>query len=128
MSNHDEHEPYMSAEDAMKLLGLKKTKFYEEVEKGLIPSELPEGRIRGRLYPREAIEIMARRLRKERVQRRIATYEFVPSTYADVWNAVQNARRVYGPDDVISFERALEWRDMNPDISMSVRDGQHLVG
>jgi len=130
MSEHEATgvSPYLSAEEVMELLGIKKSKFFDDVKKGLIPSELPEGKTRGHRFPREAIEIMARRQRKERAQQTAITYEFVPSTYSDIWNAVRNARRVYGPDDVISFERALEWRDMNPGISMSVRDGQHLAG
>lgn len=41
---------------------------------------------------------------------------------------MNNARRIYGPDDVISFERALEWRDSNPDISMSVKEEKLFVG
>jgi hypothetical protein len=46
----------------------------------------------------------------------------------DIWIAVNNARQLYGLDDVISFERALEWRDINPDISMSVKQGKLLAG
>ncbi|HLI87933.1 MAG TPA: helix-turn-helix domain-containing protein [Ktedonobacteraceae bacterium] len=127
MSRHDERD-YYTIEEAMKILGMKKSKFYQEVEEGKIPFDLPPGKTIGMRFPKEGIDILAKRERKKRSQRQAVHLVFKPSTTADIWIAVSNARRVYGPDDVISFERALEWRDINPDISMSVKQGKHLAG
>jgi predicted DNA-binding transcriptional regulator AlpA len=127
MSQQSEPE-YYTAEEAMKALGMKKSKFYQEVEDGKIPFELPAGKNIGMRFPKEGIEIIAKRERKEKARKKTVNLTFEPSTTADVWTAVNNARQLYGPDDIISFERALEWRDINPDISMSVKQGKHLAG
>jgi excisionase family DNA binding protein len=119
---------YYTVEEAMKVLGMKKSKFYQEIEEGKIPFELPSGKSIGMRFPKEGIEIIAKRERKEKARKKIVHLTFEPSTNADLWTAVNNARQIYGPDDVISFERALEWRDINPDISMSVKQGKHLAG
>lgn len=121
-------QDYYTAEEAMKVLGMKKSKFYQEVEDGRIPFELPPGRTIGMRFPKEGVDTLAKRGRKKPPRKQIVHLTFEPSTPADVWTAVNNARQVYGPDDIISFERALEWRDINPDISMSVKQGKLLAG
>jgi predicted DNA-binding transcriptional regulator AlpA len=119
---------YYTLEEAMNILGMKKSKFYDEVDAGRIPSELPPGKRIGMRFPKEGIDTLVKRERKKRSQKQAIHLTFEPSTTADIWTAVNNARQLYGPDDAISFERALEWRDINPDISMSVKQGKLLVG
>lgn len=127
MNKHSNQE-YYTLEEALKILGMKKSKLYDEVEAGRIPFELPPGKRIGMRFPKEGIDILAKRERKKRSQKQSIHLTFEPSTTADLWTAVHNARQVYGPDDVISFERALEWRDINPDLSMSVKQGKLLAG
>ena len=119
---------FYSFEETMKLLGKKKSTLYREAEEGKIPFDLPPDKKIGMRFPKEAIDTLVKRQRKERASKRVMHLRFEASTTSDLWTAVDNARRVYGPDDVISFERALEWRDINPDISMSVKQGKFLVG
>jgi len=52
---------YYTAEEAMKKLGKPRSTFFKEVENGLIPFELDPGRQRGRRYPKQAIDVLARR-------------------------------------------------------------------
>lgn len=127
MSKQDEQD-YYTLEEAMNILGMKKSKFYDEVDAGRIPFELPPGKRIGMRFPKEGIDTLAKRERKKRSHKQAVHLTFEPSTTADIWIAVNNARQLYGPDDVISFERALEWRDINPDISMSVKQGKLLAG
>lgn len=54
---------YYTAEEAMNILKKSRSTFYREVEDGTIPSELEEGRKRGRKYPKEAIDAHARLLK-----------------------------------------------------------------
>ncbi len=119
---------YYTPEEAMKILGMKKSKFYNEIEAGRIPYELPPGKRIGMRFPKEGIDTLAKRERFLRARKQAVYLTFEPSTTADIWTAVNNARQLYGPDDIISFERALEWRDINPDISMSVKQGKLLAG
>ena len=127
MRNQNERD-YYTLEEARKILGMKKSKFYDEVEAGRIPFELPPGKRIGMRFPKEGIDTLAKRERRKRSHRQAVHLTFEPSTTADIWTAVNNARQLYRLDDVISFERALEWRDFNPDISMSVKQGKLLAG
>lgn len=121
----DNSGQFYTFDEVMNILGRKKATLYREIEEGKIPFWLPAGKKIGMRFPKEGINIIAKRERRERVLKRVEPLRFVSSTTSDLWTAVDNARRLYGDDDIISFERALEWRDINPDISMSVKlDGQ----
>lgn len=128
MSEYDDANAYYTFEEVMKVLGKKKSTLYREIEEGKIPFDLPTDKKIGMRFPKEGIDTIARRERKERADKRTIQLKFEPSTTADLWSAVDNARRLYGADDIISFERALEWRDINPDISMSVKQAKHFAG
>lgn len=128
MHEHNDPNDYYTFNEVLKILGKKKSTLYREIEEGKIPFELPSDKKIGMRFPKEGIETIAKRERKERSEKQSVYLKFEPSTTADLWSAVNNARKIYGPEDVISFERALEWRDINPDISMSVRQGKALVG
>src|SRR5207244_3501036 len=49
-------ERYYKPEDVMKLLGISKATLNRRAEDGTVPSELEEGKKRGRKYPKEAID------------------------------------------------------------------------
>src|SRR5258708_34142470 len=117
-----------TTEEAMKILGMKKSKFYNEIEAGRIPYELPPGKRIGMRFPKEGIDTLAKRERFLRARKQAVSLTFEPSTTADIWTAVNNARQLYGPDDSISFERALEWRAINHEISITVEQEKLLAG
>jgi len=128
MAKSQHSQEYYSFTEVMQILGKKKSTLYNEIDEGKIPFELPPNKKIGMRFPKEGIDILGKRVRKEQVEKRTMHLRFEESTTADLWTAVNNARRIYGPEDVISFERALEWRDINPDISKSVKEEKLFVG
>jgi hypothetical protein len=120
---------YYTAEEAMKVLKKPRSTFFKEVENGLIPSELEEGRQRGRRYPKKAIDILANRVKKSRVKEKGPTHlVLAPSTIADLWQEVQIGIDMYGEDDIVPFETLLEWRDINDEMYMNLKDQGQVVG
>ncbi len=53
---------------------------------------------------------------------------FTPSTPADLWAEVQIGRDLYGEDDIVPYETLLEWRDINDEIFMALKDRGQVVG
>jgi hypothetical protein len=110
---------YYTAEEAMNILKKSRSTFYREVEDGTIPSELEEGRKRGRKYPKEAIDAHVRLLKpKEKTK-----LTFGLTTNSELWASYQNHFRLYEPEDIVTYDRLLEWREANHDIFMSAREG-----
>ena len=52
---------YYTAEEAMRKLNKPRSTFFKEVENGLIPFGLNQEKQRGRRFPKQAIDILARR-------------------------------------------------------------------
>lgn len=117
---------YIDAKEAMKILGLPSTTFYREVEAGNIPHILAKGRKRGMLFPKEAIEIHAKLQKKSR--RKPVHHAFTRATNADIWLAVENARRIYGEEDTIPYRKILEWREINEEMTMCIKEDGQFVG
>jgi len=115
------NDEYYTAKEAMKVLRESKSTFYREVEAGIIPSV---GGKRNRKFPKEAIHLHLMRERKKK--RGTIRLTFTPSTNSDLWTAIEQEQKTN--EESITYRRALEWRDINPDISMSVKDGTKLVG
>ncbi len=117
---------YYTAEEAAKALKMSHTTFHREVTAGHIPYEIDEGKKRGRRFPKEAINVhvlMSKAKKREHLKLR-----FTLATNADVWQAIQNARRLYGDDDIIPYKKVLEWREINDEMTMSMKSGEKLVG
>jgi len=112
---------YYNATEAMKVLGKTKSTFYREVEAGIIPAV---GGKRNRKFPKEAVHLHLLRERRKRYGTMRLT--FTSSTNADLWAAIEHERQKN--KESLSYRRALEWRDINSDISMSVKDGVKFVG
>ena len=112
---------YYTAEEVMKLLHKSRATFYREVDSGIIPYELPEGKKRGRLFPKEAIDLHAK-MQKEKTKSTL-----VKSTNADLWQRVKNSRRIYGNEDIVDYKRCLEWQNINDEIFMSMKDRKSVV-
>jgi len=115
-------EQYYTAEEAMKLLGKTRATFYREVDAGAIPYELPIGKKRGRMFPKEAIDLHAKIVKQEQ-----APTTFQKSTNAELWTRIQHSRRIYGEDDYVPYARALEWLKRNPDIFMTLKSNDQMV-
>lgn len=110
---------YYKSEEVMKLLDISKATLNRRAEDGTIPSELEEGRKRGRKYPKEAIDAHVKLLkRKDNVK-----LTFGPATNSELWASYQNHFRLYEPEDIVTYDRLLEWREANYDIFMSAREG-----
>jgi hypothetical protein len=120
---------YYNAEEAMQKLNKPRSTFFKEVENGLIPFELEDGRQRGRRYPKPAIDILAQRQRRTRYKNEGPTHLiFSPSSLADLWAEVQIGTSLYGEDDIVPYEKLLDWRDINDEIFMCVKEQGQLVG
>lgn len=116
---------YYTNEEVMKLLNKPRSTFYREVEEGIIPSELEEGKKRGRRYPKEAIDAHVKLLKPK--GRAILT--FGPTTNSELWASYQNHFKLYEVEDIVTYDRLLEWREANENIFMSAReDGKRIGG
>jgi len=113
---------YYTAEEAMRKLNKPRSTFFKEVETGLIPFELEPGRQRGRRFPKAAIDILARRQQVKYRQKGPTHLVFSPSSPADMWAEIQIGTSVYGEDDIVPYDKILEWRDVNDEMHMSVKD------
>lgn len=115
---------YYTAEEAMAVLKMPKSTFYKEVEAGNLPSFIEKGRTRGMKFPKEAIDIHARMLLQEEEMQRT----FERATNADIWTAIEHDRKLYGEEDIINYKRALEWKKINNEIFMIMKDGSEISG
>ena len=115
---------YYTAQEAMKLLNKSRSAFYREVEDGTIPNEIEHGRKRGRKYPKPAIDALVHLMKRGNK----TPLTFGPSTNNDIWLGAENTRAIYGEQDIVSFQRLLEWKEINPEIFMSAREGEKRVG
>src|SRR6266851_1423091 len=109
---------YIDAKEAMRILDLPQTTFYREVETGNIPYILAKGRRRGMLFPKEAIELHAQRRKKSK--KKPVHHAFTRATNRDIWLAVENAREIYGEEDIVPYKKVLEWRDINDEMTMCI--------
>ena len=51
------------------------------------------------------------------------TFTFGPATNSELWASYQNHFKLYAPEDIVTYERLLEWREANQHIFMSAREG-----
>jgi len=112
-------ERYYKPEEVMKLLGISKATLNRRAEDGTIPTEIEEGRKRGRKYPKEAIDAHVRLLRPKNKTK----LTFGPTTNSELWASYQNHFKLYEVEDIVTYDRLLEWREANDDIFMSAREG-----
>ncbi|HJT59147.1 MAG TPA: helix-turn-helix domain-containing protein [Ktedonobacteraceae bacterium] len=118
-------ERYYTPEKVMELLGISKATLNRRADQGTIPSELEEGRKRGRKYPKEAIDAHVKLLKRHNAPK----YTFGPTTNSELWASYQNHFKLYEPEDIVPYERLLEWREANEDIFMSAREnGKRIAG
>ena len=118
-------ERYYKPEEVMKLLRISKATLNRRAEDGTIPSEIEEGKKRGRKYPKEAINAHVKLLKRK--DKPLLT--FGPTTNNELWASYQNHFNMYEPEDIVTYDRLLEWREANEDIFMSAREaGKRIAG
>src|SRR5438094_2899819 len=97
-------ERYYKPEEVMRLLGISKATLNRRAEDGTIPSELEEGKKRGRKYPKEAIDAHVKLLKpKDKT-----SLTFGPATNSELWASYQNHFRLYEVEDIVRYDRLLE--------------------
>lgn len=106
---------------------LKKTRtmFFQAVARGEIPYETQPGHRRGKLFPKEAIDYLAKAGTTKTSKEPLS---LVPQTVAELWQSVSMTKALYGEENTVPFTTMMEWRDANPDIYMSLKEGTKLVG
>ncbi len=117
---------YYKPEEVMKLLHISKATLNRKAAEGVIPSELEEGKSRGRKYPKEAIDAHVKLMQKAKDTKK---FTFGPTTNSELWASYQNHFRLYDPEDIVTYDRLLEWREANDEIFMSAREnGKRIAG
>ncbi|MGH2493136.1 MAG: helix-turn-helix domain-containing protein [Ktedonobacteraceae bacterium] len=116
-------EKYYTPEEVMKLLDISKATLNRRAGEGTIPSELEDGRKRGRKYPKEAIDAHVKLLKPKDNTK----LTFGPATNSELWASYQNHFKLYEVEDIVTYDRLLEWREANYDIFMSAREGSKRV-
>ena len=117
-------ERYYKPEEVMKLLSISKATLNRRAEDGTIPSELEERKKRGRKYPKEAIDAHVKLLKSKDK----TSLTFGPTTNSELWASYQNHFRLYEVEDIVKYDRLLEWREVNDEIFMSAREGGKRIG
>lgn len=118
---------YYSLEEVMKKLNKSKSTILREAKVGLIPSEIEEGKKKGRLYPKVAIDALAEIEHEKRAHNKIPHLVFSPSTPNDLWAEVNIGRELYGEDDIVPYKTLLQWREINDEIFMSLKEDGRVV-
>jgi predicted DNA-binding transcriptional regulator AlpA len=112
-------ERYYTPEEVMQLLGISKATLNRRAEDGTIPTEIETGKKRGRKYPKEAIDAHVKLLKPKDTSK----LTFGPTTNSELWASYKNHFEVYELEDIVTYDRLLEWREANRDIFMSAREG-----
>ncbi len=118
---------YYTLEEVMKKLDKSRSTVLREAKSGLIPNELEEGKKKGRRYPKQAIDALAEVQHEKEKDQKAARLIFSPSTPNDLWAEVTIGRNLYGEDDIVPFKRLLEWREINDEIFMSLKENGRVV-
>jgi len=118
---------FYTLEEVMELLGKSRSTVLREAKAGEIPYELDPGKQRGRKYPKYAIDVLIERA-KRKGQKKPPKLIFSYSTISDSWAEVAIGRDLYGDNDIVPYETLLEWRDVNDEIYMSLKENGRVVG
>lgn len=118
---------YYTLEEVMQKLGKSRSTVLREAKAGLIPSELEEGKTKGRRYPKAAINALAEIKQAKEKGKRTPKYVYSPSSPNDLWAEVRIGTELYGEDDIVPFKRLLEWREINDNIFMSLKEDGKVI-
>src|SRR6266568_1183937 len=116
-----ETKQYYTLEEVIKLLGKSRSTVLREAKTGEIPSELDIDKIKGRKYPKGAIDVLVERAKKK-APPKSPKIVFSYSTLSDSWAEVEIGRELYGDDDIVPYETLLAWGDINEEMYMSLKN------
>jgi hypothetical protein len=118
-------DQYYTLEEVVEKLQRSRSSVIRDTNAGKIPSEGPK---RNRRYPKEAIDAIVEIQQKKEKDQKPPRYVFSPSTPNDLWAEVKIGTKLYGEDDIVPFKRLLEWREINDELFMSLKqDGQVIA-
>src|SRR5712692_4718985 len=120
-------DQYYTLEEVMKKLDKSRSTVLREARAGLIPFELEEGKQKVRRYPKQAIDALAEVQRKKKKDNNSARLIFSPSTPNDLWAEVTIGRDLYGEDDIVPYKLLLEWREINDELYMSLKENGRVI-
>lgn len=118
---------YYMLEEVIQKLGKSRSTVLREAKAGLIPSEFKEGKTKGRRYPRAAIDALAEIKQAKEKGKKAPKFVYSPSTPNDLWAEVSIGIHLYGEDDIVPFKRLLEWREINDEIFMSLKENGKVI-
>lgn len=118
---------YYTLEEVMRKLNKSRSTVLREAKTGLIPSELEEGKKKGRRYPKAAIDILAEIAQAKEKGKKISKFIYSPSTPNDLWAEVKIGTELYGENDIVSFKKLLEWRETNDEMYMSLKEDGKII-
>ncbi|GER87671.1 hypothetical protein KDW_18330 [Dictyobacter vulcani] len=118
---------FYSLEEAIAKLGKSRSTFIREVNSGLIPYHLEKGKRRGKVYPKIAIDALAEIEEEKKPKTHLPKIDFSSSTPADMWQEIQIGIQLYGEDDIVPYKKILQWREINDEMHMSVKDEGNQV-
>lgn len=118
---------YYTLEEVMEKLDKSRSTVLREAKAGLIPYELEEGKKKGRRYPKQAIDALAEVQSRKKKDKNSVGLIFSPSTPNDLWAEVTIGRDLYGEDDIVPYKQLLEWREVNDEIYMSLKENRRVI-
>ena len=118
---------YYTLEEVMQKLAKSRSTVLREAKAGLIPSEFKEGRTKGRCYPKAAIDVLAEIKQAKEKGKKAPKFVYSPSTPNDLWAEVRIGTQLYGEDDIVPFKRLLEWREINDEMFMSLKENGKVI-
>jgi hypothetical protein len=119
------NDKYYGLPDLMKLFNKSKSTIIREVNSGKIPSE---GEKHNRRYPKEAIDALIEIEKKKDKNKKVPDLVFSLSTPNDSWQETLIGRALYGEDGIVPYKRIMEWREINPEMFMSLKVKGRVVG
>lgn len=118
---------YYSLEEVIKKLNRSRSTVLREAKAGLIPSEIEEGKKKGRLYPKQAIDALLELEHEKNQHTKMPRLIFSPSTPSDLWAEVTIGTGLYGEEDIVPYKTLLQWRDRNASMFMSVKEEGKVI-
>jgi predicted DNA-binding transcriptional regulator AlpA len=118
---------YYTLEEVMQKLEKSRSTVLREAKAGLIPSEVKEGRLKGRRYPKAAIDALAEIKQAKEKGKKAPKFIYSPSTPNDLWAEVKIGAQLYGEDDIVPFKKLLEWREINDEMFMSLKENGKVI-
>jgi hypothetical protein len=120
-------DQYYTLEEVMRKLNKSRSTVLREAKTGLIPSEIEDGKKKGRRYPKAALDALVEVKQAKEKGKKTSKFIYSPSTPNDIWAEVKTGTELYGEDDIVPFKKLLEWREINDEMFMSLKENGKVV-